>query len=588
MDESPNQHEEQLTPVRMSEVLAAGTVVAGRYTIIQHLAAGGMGRVYIATQSPLGRKVALKIMHSDLCKDEGSVKRFMREAIAISQLTHPNTITVFDYGESGRGDLFYIAMELLEGEPLSERVKRQGPLPPETAVGIAIQVAKSLSEAHRKNIIHRDLKPENVFLGSVERDLVKVLDFGIAKILQEENEGTKLTRMGFVCGTPEYMSPEQARGEDLDGRSDLYSLGVLLYEVISGKPPFEESTPLATVLMHQAKPPPPLPPSVPPLLAEFIIDCAMAKDPKNRPANAEAFIEALEQAAMASGLMMDSTGGFQTSDFRRSLHSGPNNLAAATTPVEFPESGKSNKGLLIGASLFLIIACGAIAAVLLSNGEKGNNDTTAQAATAADTKAPATDPKNPVVNEAPKATKEAPPITLTLSSTPQAASVFEGDELLGLTPFELPLHEGNLTRTFKFALEGYAPASQMVAIPSIGKEPFVMSSHVELAPLLNVPIASVPPGAMVFIDDEAIGETPLVHATEPHQRINLLFELEGYDPHTQELVIDSENPIQVELQKERKKLVKKEHPKNPRKEPTTEPEVNKNDGGGSTYRPFGD
>ena len=290
---------------RADEILPPNTQFGGRYRIIKHLAAGGMARVYVAEQAPLGREVALKILHREFSEDLDSVKRFEREAIAVSKLTHPNTITVFDFGQAEDGQ-FYLAMEFLEGEPLSNRLKKVGALAPQDALAIAAQVSRSLAEAHQKGIVHRDLKPDNIFLGQIERNFVKVLDFGIAKLMKSEPV-TKLTQMGAIPGTPEYMSPEQARGEELDGRSDLYALGIVLYEMLSGKAPFTAPTFLATALKHLSQPPPPLPRTVPAPLASFIINVALAKSPNDRPATADLFLEGLEEAANSSGIQFGHT-----------------------------------------------------------------------------------------------------------------------------------------------------------------------------------------------------------------------------------------------------------------------------------------
>jgi serine/threonine protein kinase len=231
----------------------------------------------------------------------GVVRRFFREAQVVGQLSHPNTVNVFDMGETPDHRLF-IAMELLKGEELSERIRR-GVLTPAEALPIVRQVAGSLSEAHKLNIIHRDLKPDNIFI--TNQNIVKVLDFGIAKIKDDSEEGSeerKITKAGTAPGTPEYMSPEQARGKDLDARSDLYSLGIVLYEMLCGHPPFEESTFLATILMQVQSPPPPLPDTVPEALRDYIIQRLLAKDPNARPANAEIFIQEIDALSHRLGV----------------------------------------------------------------------------------------------------------------------------------------------------------------------------------------------------------------------------------------------------------------------------------------------
>ena len=269
-----------------------GTIIADRFEIESFLAAGGMAQVYVARQMNIDRRVAMKVLSPMFSMNPSVVMRFFREARVIAQLSHPNTVRLFDMGETPDKRL-YMAMELLEGVELSERI-RQGRMKAEEAIPIVRQVAGSLSEAHSKGIIHRDLKPDNIFLTKL--NIVKVLDFGIAKLKQSEDEDErKLTKVGTAPGTPEYMSPEQARGKELDARSDIYSLGIVLYEMLAGHPPFEEDTFLATILMHVQSLPPPLPDDVPADLRNYVVNRLLAKDPNCRPDNADAFIAELDE-----------------------------------------------------------------------------------------------------------------------------------------------------------------------------------------------------------------------------------------------------------------------------------------------------
>ena len=279
-----------------------GTIVADRYKIESFLAQGGMAQVYVATQQQINRLVALKVLSPMFSMNPGVVMRFFREAHVIGSLVHPNTVRIYDMGETPDKRMF-IAMELLKGEELSERIKR-GPMTPAEALPIVRQVAGSLSEAHQLGIIHRDLKPDNIFLTNM--NVVKVLDFCIAKLKDYDNKGgKKLTKAGTAPGTPEYMSPEQARGKELDARADLYSLGVVLYEMLKGQPPFEEATFLGTILMHIQAAPPPLPDSVPLPLRNYVINRLLAKDPNSRPASAEVFIEEIDDLSRKLGLSGD-------------------------------------------------------------------------------------------------------------------------------------------------------------------------------------------------------------------------------------------------------------------------------------------
>jgi tRNA A-37 threonylcarbamoyl transferase component Bud32 len=239
-----------------------GQVFGGKYTVVRLLGEGGMGAVYEGEQQ-LGttkRKVAVKTLHPHLSRDAMIKARFEREVGTIAELEHPNTIQVYDFGVAGDG-ILYIVMEFLHGKSLADLIEKEGALQPERAQGILEQICGSLEEAHARGIVHRDLKPDNVVL--VERagrkDFVKVLDFGIAKRSREEDKTEKkLTQQGMVLGTPPYMSPEQFTGNPIDLRSDIYSLGVMAYEMLSGKLPFKADTAWEWATQHMTQPPIPI------------------------------------------------------------------------------------------------------------------------------------------------------------------------------------------------------------------------------------------------------------------------------------------------------------------------------------------
>jgi serine/threonine-protein kinase len=282
-----------------------GATLADRYTIVDRVGAGGMGTVYRAEQAPLGREVALKVLRKELGRDAETVARFTREARLLSQLRHPNTVAILDFGQSEEG-LLYLAMELLEGEMLSARLRQRGALPVEEAVRIAGGVLRSLDEAHARGIVHRDLKPDNIYLARVhgrpeDAEVVKVVDFGIAKIRDgEHGQGLDpvATQEGTVFGTPRYMSPEQAQGRSLDGRSDLYAVGVLLFHMLTGQPPFTDDD-AVIVMAHHIKTVAPgvrslAPDRAIPESLEILVARALAKSPDERPQTAQDFLVELE------------------------------------------------------------------------------------------------------------------------------------------------------------------------------------------------------------------------------------------------------------------------------------------------------
>lgn len=309
-----------------SATVGPGTVLADRYELSDVIGHGGFGTIWRARQLIMDRDVAIKILPPQFAEVKDVVERFKREAKLASRLRHPNTITLHDYGQ--HDDLLYIVMELLVGEDLADVLKREGRLPPDRIMHIARQVLKSLSEAHEQHIIHRDLKPENIFLSVVgdERDHVKVVDFGIAKLLQPDEESVedvrRLTLSGSTVGTPAYMSPEQAAGEEVDGATDLYALGIIMYEMACGRPPFHDKDPMKVMRAQLFEPVPPLRDrKLIGTVLDRVIQKALAKDRDQRFKTAHEMLLALagEPVArpviqgIAAAQLLDDSAGVETS-----------------------------------------------------------------------------------------------------------------------------------------------------------------------------------------------------------------------------------------------------------------------------------
>ncbi len=280
-----------------------GTLLDGRYQIDAKIAAGGFGTIYRATHTSSGRQVALKVLHEQLSHDASVSARFRREAVAMSSLCDPHTVTTYELGEDSDGTRF-IAMELLHGESLADRFTACGSLHWRTVLSILRSVCSSLGEAHALGIVHRDLKPANIFLCQQPTpDYVKVLDFGIAKILHGSNmdDGSELTRAGQMIGTLEYMSPEQLIGGELDGRTDIYTLGIVAYEMITGRRPFAEAgnaPALITALFTQTAPAPSMLVRVPAQVDQLLLRC-LERDPPERFANVTELAAAIDRILAA-------------------------------------------------------------------------------------------------------------------------------------------------------------------------------------------------------------------------------------------------------------------------------------------------
>src|SRR4051794_14016262 len=285
--------------------IAEGAGVDGRYKIVRRIGSGGVGDVYCRQASQLGRQTALKVLPRRFARDREFVERFRREASAAAGLQHPNVVGVFDRGEYD--GTYYIAMEFLPGRTLKELIRDEAPLDQLRAIDFAIQILQAASFAHRRGVIHRDFKPHNVIVGDDGR--LKVTDFGIARAGASE-----MTETGSIMGTAAYLSPEQAQGQRVGAPSDLYSIGVIVYEMLTARVPFTGESAVSIALKHVSEEPPPvrsLRPDVHPRL-EQAVGRALLKDPAQRYASADEFIAALEQAreAIASG-----EGGGGTSTF---------------------------------------------------------------------------------------------------------------------------------------------------------------------------------------------------------------------------------------------------------------------------------
>lgn len=450
-----------------SAVLLPGNVI-GSYRIIENLGEGGMGRVYLAEHVRLGRVVALKVLREEYSDRRELVRRFFDEARAANQIEHENILEITDFAEDSSCNLYYIVMERLKGIDLLELIDREGALPPLRAINIARQIASALHAAHEASIIHRDLKPENVFLTerTGHRDFVKILDFGVAKLLHaQENSplgiSTHQTSPGAMIGTPTYMSPEQACGRELDPTSDVYSLGVIFYEMITGKVPFEGHSFGELVVKHTVMAPPrpsrreDLTYPVDPELEELILRC-LEKETSYRPQSMMEIKEALDHIARRLSSSKESSPS-APSIAEQELEEPPDEESVSIVlpdeeePPEPPRSSKSR--LIIGAAAAGGVVVGGVLAAVFIFGAASDATSSVEPPTAA-----------------PRA-EETERVSVIIETTPAGAKVLasDGETALGVTPLTKSFERSKRRRELIFELDGYVTARSSVELDRDGR-----------------------------------------------------------------------------------------------------------------------
>jgi len=465
-----------------------GSTINGKFEVHGVLANGGMGRIYRGEQVPLGRSVAIKVLHSKYTssqEDPAFQRRFFLEASILSKLQHPNIVTVFDYGriEGLEDESYFMAMEFLVGETLHRRLRALGALPPAEAIGLVRQIAKGLREAHRQGVVHRDLKPSNIMMVPENdgTEIVKILDFGLVKVLADESE--ELTKEGTFLGSPRYMSPEQIAHGKVDHRTDVYSLGIILYHCLCGRTPFENENSVHTLMAHLQLPVPPMRErnpaiDVPAALESFVRRC-LEKDPNGRPTTMEDFLRGLKECEVALGLVpagASPSGSFATGSgallavppplpadptgsqswARHSAAVGPTLVAshvlpAAPAPAAPAPAPGVPRNAVVAVAALVVAAC--LAVVFLRGAP------TPQAPVA-----PPAPPAAPPV-AAPAPPSLAPPsdlreYRLVIDSSVDGSQVYEGTALLGATPLTLVVDNNAVrirVRQLEVRMQGYEP-----------------------------------------------------------------------------------------------------------------------------------
>ena len=448
-----------------------GRKIDGRYEITSALARGGMSRVYRAEQHPLGRTVAVKVLALSGGAEQAEEfrQRFLLEAAVCARLTHPNTVRVFDHGQVG-DELLYIVMEYLDGRTLHQVIKAEGSLPASRIVNIARQVCGSLREAHGLGLIHRDLKPANVVLlnHDEDEDFVKVLDFGLVKQMRTDDE---LTGTDAVVGSPSYMAPEQIRAERLDGRSDIYSLGVILYTAIAGRPPFVADNSVGVLLAHLNQPPPRLEANAPALVAcptlGWVVERCLEKTAERRFADVEELLRALRLCE--AELRGEAVAPPQLRQGRLVREpSSPRTPSPPRAPAPTPEPSastmvsavRSRKGPLLAATgaMAALMMFGA-AVVIFALGAWWWSSQRGDAAASTPTSAPE------AVLAAPA--RPAPPVVL--STIPAAATVRRDGAVLGSGSVTLTIPSGEVWEV-EVAAPGYTTARIRIPWDSVRRQ----------------------------------------------------------------------------------------------------------------------
>jgi serine/threonine-protein kinase len=405
-----------------------GTLLLDRYRILERLGAGGMGVVYLAEHVTIRKRCAIKVLSDEFANKPDIVDRFLQEARAASMIAHENVVEITDFGQTPSGSVFFV-MEMLHGEDLSATIQREGALPWERVRPMMMQICRALQAAHDSGIIHRDMKPENCF--RVERsgtkDFIKVLDFGIAKVTSDETEGKGLTKTGMIFGTPEYMSPEQAQGQRVDHRADIYAVGVILYELLTGQTPFTADTFMGVLSKHMFEVPPSPSAVAPegvkiPRPVEAVILKALQKDPNHRFSSMTEMMEAIEGASSGRAVAVVAENIVKPP-------SGPLlGFSGETVDDVAPERSGSSAWIVLTIAVLVTAALGAL--LLLDD-----DDPEPESAPPVAVEPPPAVVAPPVKPEKPDAVEAAPTTVRLTLTTNVEAEVFDPDEgvVLGST-----------------------------------------------------------------------------------------------------------------------------------------------------------
>ncbi len=521
-----------------------GASIGGRYQVLSEIARGSMARVYEAEQVSVHRKVALKVINREFAKDNQALARFRREASILAKIAHPNIVTVHDIGTTATGEP-YLVMEYVSGRSLSDIIREQGRVPLEQAVSLLLQIARALHTVHEEGVIHRDLKPGNILVATKPSgvQVAKIADFGLAKVVEDRRSGEFMTRAGTILGTPEYMAPEQIKGSQIDRRADVYSLGCMAYEMLTGAPPFVGEEEMSTLYRHLHETPPPLRKACPeaniPRPFQPLFDRALAKEVGDRIPSAFDFYVALLEAADESEIkrsrlrLVESL--YEDAAYAKTHQSGFFELPAGKQPTSEKKKQEQHKPkrrlerVLITATLVILALAAGVAL------ERGLGTS------------------SPAPVEKTKEASAVGPELIIFDSRPQGARVtLDGKPLPDTTPGALRgIAPGE--HTLVFSLAGYADLSRTVQIEPGARE----SIDVSLAPEgRELEVVTIPSGAAVFVDGEpAAATTPAELSLAGGEFHEIRLEKTGYEPAVVRVgPDDTESRVERSLEVEKKQI----------------------------------
>jgi serine/threonine-protein kinase len=541
-----------------------GDLVADKYRIERELGRGAYGVVFLATQEGIDRKVAVKTLLPKAFFEEGIVERFEREAKFVGRLNHPNIVRVYDYGQ--HEELLYMAVEYVEGFSLEEIIEADAPLEPERTRNLVYQMLDALAHAHDRGIIHRDLKPGNILVveepqtnGEV-REVVKILDFGIAKLIQDQTEDENmqtLTQAGTVLGTPHYMSPESIVGESVDHTVDLYALGVIIYEMLTGRRPFTAKNSPSVMVRHLRDDPPPLPQHLEDACWGEVVRKCMEKQPRFRLDSPEAIREILDRRDEAEAPEWWKNAA--PTEQLAHLETMQRERAGTTEQRDELDDGHGGASRALGAILAGILVGAVVAVAFWIGRDSGEPTEPTEPAASMEFEVPPDPNPLPELDDQPGLRSGDSPEPTQDTGAAHALDADAEDELAGTDPSgsddnsDVPVKDEQ-PRPAEPADEPSKPAGER---KRAAKETARPSKPAPAKPArVTLQMQSTPEGARVKVDGRPVGTTPTrLELERSEDKVEIVFSHIGYQPKTERIAPTSDQTISVRLEKGRLKLI---------------------------------